>query len=84
RTGVAPKEPSLIAQYTSLTEHLEAMLSYYGEQTGLRIARKHIGWYSKGLSHSAEFRAAVNTCADAEKVRAMIRHFFEPLLEKAG
>ncbi len=36
------------------------MLSHYGTAVGSRIARKHLGWYSKGLPGSAEFRAAVN------------------------
>ena len=41
------------------------MLSHYGSHAGLRIARKHIGWYSKGLPQSSEFRAAVNNVEDA-------------------
>ena len=36
------------------------MLTHYGRDPGMRIARKHLGWYSKGLPGSAEFRAAVN------------------------
>ena len=36
------------------------MLSHYGESTGLLMARKHIGWYSKGLTDSTDFRVAIN------------------------
>ena len=64
-----------------ITEHLESMLEHYGVHAGLRIARKHIGWYSKGLPQSAEFRAAVNNVDDVAKVRTLIDGFFQPLLD---
>jgi tRNA-dihydrouridine synthase B len=57
------------------------MLLHYGAETGVRMARKHVAWYSKGLPGSAEFRAEVNQLADAERVRGLIRRFYEPLLE---
>ena len=41
------------------------MLEHYGSETGVRMARKHLGWYSKGLPASAEFRAAVNRETEA-------------------
>ena len=56
------------------------MLSYYGEHAGLRIARKHIGWYSKGLPQSADFRAEVNNVGDSATVLRMIDAFFLPLV----
>jgi tRNA-dihydrouridine synthase B len=58
------------------------MLLHYGAEVGSRIARKHIAWYSKGLPGSAEFRAAVNETVDAERVRRLIRSFYEPLLAR--
>ncbi len=48
------------------------------------MARKHIGWYSKGLPGSAEFRAAVNRTEDPAAVKAMIRGFYEPLMAEAA
>jgi tRNA-dihydrouridine synthase B len=63
-------------------EHYEAMLGHYGTDVGVRIARKHIAWYSKGLTGSAEFRAEINQETTPESVRGRIRRFFEPLLEK--
>jgi tRNA-dihydrouridine synthase B len=60
------------------------MLSHYGIDIGMRIARKHIGWYSKGLPGSAEFRAAVNQTEAVNKVRELIRGFYEPLLARAA
>ena len=81
-TGKVPAPPSLAHQLDVIIEHLETMLEHYGHQAGLRIARKHIGWYSKGLPQSAEFRAAVNCVDDATNVRALIHNFFQPLLDK--
>jgi tRNA-dihydrouridine synthase B len=60
--------------------HYEDMLSHYGTEVGVRIARKHVGWYSKGLPGSAEFRAAVNQTTEPARVRALIRGFYGPLL----
>jgi tRNA-dihydrouridine synthase B len=58
------------------------MLAHYGRETGVRMARKHLGWYSKGLPGSAEFRSAVNRQADPERVKVMIRTFYEPHAER--
>ena len=49
-------DPPLAAQYRIVRGHYDDMLSHYGSEVGLRIARKHLGWYSKGLPGSAEFR----------------------------
>jgi len=57
------------------------MLIHYGRDPGIRIARKHLGWYSKGLPGSAEFRAAVNQANDVAKVEALLRGFYEQLIE---
>lgn len=82
RTGERLPDPTLIEQRSVVLEHLEAMLSHYGAEPGLRIARKHIGWYSKGLMGSADFRGKVNTTDDAEGVRGLIRGFYDPLIER--
>lgn len=84
RDGVAPPPPEPHRQYLTLLEHYDAMLTHYGTRAGIRIARKHIGWYSKGLANSAEFRAAVNHTEDPEQVRTMIRAFYEPVCEAAA
>ena len=75
-------DPPLAAQHGMILGHYEAMLSHYGSEIGLRIARKHLAWYSKGLPGSAEFRAAVNQTADVPRVKALLRAFFEPLVER--
>ena len=73
-------DPPLDAQLMMVERHYEDMLSHYGTEVGVRIARKHVGWYSKGLPGSAEFRAAVNQTSEPARVRALIRGFYEPLL----
>ena len=73
-------DPPLDAQLDIVLTHYEDMLVHYGTAVGARIARKHIAWYSKGLPGSAEFRAAVNQTIDTDRVRALIRSFYEPLL----
>ncbi len=82
KTGERLPDPSLAEQRDVVLGHFDAMLSHYGADTGVRMARKHIGWYSKGLPGSAEFRAAVNRLADPAKVRAMIADFFAPLVAR--
>jgi tRNA-dihydrouridine synthase B len=82
RAGASDADPPLAHQLAIVLEHYEAMLSHYGAAVGSRIARKHLGWYSKGLPGSAEFRAAVNRSEDPAAVKAMIRAFYAPLLER--
>jgi tRNA-dihydrouridine synthase B len=73
-------DPSLSVQRDIVLNHYEDMLTHYGSEVGARLARKHIGWYSKGLPGSSEFRAAVNQTIDPNRVRDLIRTFYEPLL----
>jgi tRNA-dihydrouridine synthase B len=82
RTGQRLSDPSLAERYAIVRSHFEAMLSHYGQETGVRMARKHLGWYSKGLPASAEFRAAVNREIDPNNVRNMLASFFLPALER--
>jgi tRNA-dihydrouridine synthase B len=82
RTRRRLPDPSLQSQYATIRGHYDAMLVHYGSDVGVKIARKHIGWYSKGLPGSAEFRAAVNQSADPAAVRGLIRAFYEPLIER--
>ena len=81
KTGERLPDPPLSEQLGIVLGHYEDMLSHYGRDTGSRIARKHIAWYSKGLPGSAEFRAAINQTTDVESVKTMIRAFYEPRIE---
>ncbi len=77
-------DPDLDEQYRTIVEHYEAMLEHYGNVTGVNMARKHIGWYTKGLTGSAEFRNAVNQIPDAKRVKAMLAEFYAPYLRRAA
>lgn len=77
RTGQRQAEPPLSWQKTVVLEHYEAMLGHFGCQPGLRLARKHIGWYSRGLPGSAEFRANVMRLDRAVDVIALISSFYD-------
>jgi len=75
-------DPSLAVQYAIVSAHYDDMLSHYGSEIGAKIARKHLGWYSKRLPGSAEFRAAVNQTDAVARVRELLRAFYEPLMAR--
>ena len=77
-----PAAPSLAELKAILVEHLDAMLSHYGVNAGLRNARKHVGWYSQGLPDSAGFRQVVNNTVEPSRVFAAIDRYFDPLIER--
>jgi tRNA-dihydrouridine synthase B len=83
-SGRSVPEPSIEAQYRLITEHYEMMLGHYGNETGVNIARKHIGWYTRGLHGSAEFRNKVNQEPDPRRVLAMLAEFYAPWLSRAA
>jgi tRNA-dihydrouridine synthase B len=82
KTRCRVPDPPLANQYAMLSGHYDAMLVHYGRDVGVKIARKHLGWYSKGLPGSAEFRAAVNQSGDPAAVHDLMRRFYEPLIER--
>jgi len=83
-TGRRVQDPSIEEQYLAITEHYDAMLAHYGTMTGVNMARKHIGWYTKGLPGSAEFRNKVNQEPDAKRVQAMLAEFYAPWRSRAA
>ena len=82
RHGTELPEPSLDQQYALILEHYDAMLAHYGIETGVKMGRKHLGWYTKGLSGSAEFRNKVNFIDDVAAVKGFLRAFYEPFLQR--
>jgi tRNA-dihydrouridine synthase B len=82
RTGEALAAPDLVEQHGVLREHYDAMLEHYGDDVGVKMARKHLGWYTKGLHGSAEFRNKVNFIDDPRQVRGEIDRFYEPFFER--
>ena len=83
-SGGHKPDPSMDEQLEVILEQYDAMQSLYGTQTGVNLARKHIGWYTKGLTGSAEFRNKVNTQDDPSVVTAMLRDFYSPWLARAA
>lgn len=81
KTGEKLPDPTLAEQLSILLEHYVGILSHYGTHAGVRIARKHIGWYSRGLPGSAEFRAEIMSGTNEKNVIAMIKKFYKPLIE---
>ena len=82
RTGERLADPSIDAQFHLIIEHYRAMLDHYGVDVGVRIARKHLGWYVRGLPGSAEFRNMLNRIDDAEQVIGELNRFYEPYLAR--
>ncbi|WP_314373009.1 tRNA dihydrouridine synthase DusB [Sphingomonas paucimobilis] len=83
-TGERLEDPSLDEQYRAVAEHYDAMLDHYGTETGVNMARKHIGWYTRGLHGSAEFRNKVNQEPSADRVKTMLHDFYMPQIELAA
>jgi nifR3 family TIM-barrel protein len=80
RTGTRLPEPTLATQKDILITHYRAMLSHFGSDAGLRLARKHVAWYSRGLPGSAEFRATIMRLTDVAAVLRTIDGFYDPLI----
>jgi tRNA-dihydrouridine synthase B len=84
RNGERLPDPPLAHQLGILLEHYRAILEHYGVQSGVKIARKHVAWYSKGLYGSNEFRTRINFMDDPKAVEAAILDFYTPQIERAA
>lgn len=82
KTGEKLPEPSVAEVRQILLEHLNNLYAFYGEYTGVRMARKHISWYSKGHHQGANFRQAVNRVDTIEEQLTITKNFFEHLLDQ--
>jgi tRNA-dihydrouridine synthase B len=78
-TGAHMPPPSLGEIRDILLGHLEALHAFYGEPSGVRIARKHLGWYAKDRPENAAFRAVVNRAETPEAQLALTRDYFDAL-----
>jgi tRNA-dihydrouridine synthase B len=81
-SGQRHPPPPLAQQMEILIDHFEAMLTHYGTEAGVRVARKHVGWYSKGLPGGAAFRGEVMRISEPEAVKDAVRNFYRPLVER--
>ncbi len=84
RTGHRLPDPSLASQKSILLGHYHAMLGHFGTGPGVRLGRKHLSWYSRGLTGSAEFRATMNRLSEADQVLALIDRFYDPLIARGA
>ena len=71
-------DPSLEEQYRVIREHYVDTLEHYGNEVGVNMMRKHVGWYTKGIHGSAEFRNNVNKISDPKRVLEMLDEFYAP------
>lgn len=69
--------PSVKEQHDMVTSHVKDMLNHYGENAGVCIARKHVGWYSKGFYDSADFRIRINQMETGDGMLNLIDQFYE-------
>lgn len=81
-TGEVLPSPSLAEQKDIILEHYDDILHFYGKDAGIRLARKHVGWYSTGLPGSADFRNDVMRSSDPDAVKARINAYYTPLIER--
>jgi tRNA-dihydrouridine synthase B len=72
-------DPALLEVKQILIEHLHTLYDFYGEYTGVRMARKHIAWYSKGLRDGNPFRQQMNMLELPEQQLAFTEQFFAQL-----
>ncbi|WJY18199.1 tRNA dihydrouridine synthase DusB [Alteriqipengyuania flavescens] len=82
KTGQILETPSFDEQYETLIEHYREMLDHYGANVGVKIARKHLGWYTKGMHGSADFRNKANFIDDPAVVLDEIERFYTPFLHR--
>jgi tRNA-dihydrouridine synthase B len=80
-TGQRLAEPAPAEVSAILVEHLEQLYAFYGELQGVRIARKHLGWYAKDRPENAAFRHVVNRAETAEEQLRLTRAYFDAQAE---
>jgi tRNA-dihydrouridine synthase B len=78
-TGARAPRPAPAEMRAVVLEHLEGLYALYGEEHGVRIARKHLGWYARGLPGGEEFRRAANRIECAAAQRAAVREYYARL-----
>ena len=81
-TGEHLEAPEVSEIHRVLINHLYDLYEFYGEYSGVRIARKHISWYTKGLAGSASFRHAMNLLQTSDQQISETNHFFTKLAEQ--
>jgi tRNA-dihydrouridine synthase B len=81
-TGEHMLPPTVDEIHQVMLGHLHDLYDFYGDLTGMRVARKHISWYTKGLAGSAAFRHNMNTLQTIDLQLHAINDFFTELKAK--
>ncbi|MBU6505181.1 MAG: tRNA dihydrouridine synthase DusB, partial [Betaproteobacteria bacterium] len=81
-TGTSLPPPEVSEIHRVLNGHLEDLYAFYGLETGVRVARKHISWYTRGLKGSAAFRHAMNQLQSVAEQHQAVNSFFDELLSQ--
>lgn len=81
KTGSHLEPPTLDEVEKTTLKHVEDLYDFYGEESGLKVARKHISWYTKGFRNSAMFRSKMNLINDNKEQINFIKNFFSSLKE---
>jgi tRNA-dihydrouridine synthase B len=82
QTGSHMLPPTVTEIHQVMLEHLADLYDFYGDLTGMRVARKHISWYTKGLVGSANFRHHMNQLQSIEEQLGAINAFFGQLQQQ--
>ena len=77
KTSEKISSPSLEDQKQVVLNHYQAILDYHGVEVGIKMARKHLGWYSKGLRNSAEFRVQINQLWEVQEIMDAVHRFYD-------
>jgi tRNA-dihydrouridine synthase B len=83
KTGTHLLPPTVEEIHTVMLEHINDLYGFYGDLAGMRVARKHISWYTKGLASSANFRHHMNTLQTIPLQQQAINDFFAELKAKS-
>jgi tRNA-dihydrouridine synthase B len=83
-SGTLLAEPSTLEVRDLLLEHIDALHDFYGEYTGVRVARKHIGWYIKTLPGADVFRQTINQMESVDDQLAEVHRLFDWLAQSHG
>jgi len=75
-TGEVLPNPSPEWISNLILKHLGQLHAFYGEIQGIRIARKHLAWYSRGMSGAAEFRSAINKAGSTQEQRSLVKRYY--------
>lgn len=78
-TGETPRKPGVVEVRDILLGHLDDLYAFYGEAAGVRIARKHLGWYARDRPENAAFRAVANATESAHEQKRLTRDYFDAL-----